>query len=210
MAARRSLERPTQFASCGTRDPYLTPKWHMWVDLWQIRLTCVTLWGIVSPEETSGTPGGTKRTGTGVFLGEYKHSVDSKGRIVMPRAYRDGLAGEVVVSQGRDKNLVVRTRSDWEEAAKQVRANSDDSKRGRAFRLRFFSTSDPQTVNGNTGRITLPAPLREFAEIDLNSEVVVVGNFETVEIWNVDKYAKQVKLGEEVYLDDEEDDPDDE
>ena len=145
-----------------------------------------------------------------MFLGEYKHSVDSKGRIVMPRAYRDGLAGEVVVSQGRDKNLVVRTRSDWEEAAKQVRANSDDSKRGRAFRLRFFSTSDPQTVNGNTGRITLPAPLREFAEIDLNSEVVVVGNFETVEIWNVDKYAKQVKLGEEVYLDDEEDDPDDE
>ncbi len=145
-----------------------------------------------------------------MFLGEYKHSVDSKGRIVMPRAYRDGLAGEVVVSQGRDKNLVVRTRADWEEAAKHVRANSDDSKRGRAFRLRFFSTSDPQTVNGNTGRITLPAPLREFAEIDLNSEVVVVGNFETVEIWNVDKYADQVKLGEEVYLDDEEDDPDDE
>lgn len=145
-----------------------------------------------------------------MFLGEYKHSVDSKGRIVMPRAYRDDLAGEVVVSQGRDRNLVVRRLPDWEEAAERVRASARDTRRGRAFRLKFFSTSDRQTVNGNTGRITLPAPLREFANIDLNSEVVVVGNFENVEIWNVDLYAEQVQLGEEVYLDDEEDDPDNE
>lgn len=142
-----------------------------------------------------------------MFLGEYKHSVDSKGRIVMPRAYRDDLAGEVVVSQGRDRNLVVRTLTDWEAAAEHVRATSGDTKRGRAFRLTFFSTSDSQTVNGNTGRITLPAPLREFAGLDLNSEVVVVGNFETVEIWNTEKYAEQKTLGEEVYLADEEDDP---
>jgi DNA-binding transcriptional regulator/RsmH inhibitor MraZ len=65
-------------------------------------------------------------------------------------------------------------------------------------------------VNGNTGRITLPAPLREFAELELNSEVVVVGNFETVEIWSTEKYAEQKALGEEVYLADEEDDPDEE
>jgi MraZ protein len=145
-----------------------------------------------------------------VFLGENKHSVDSKGRIVMPRAYREELAGDVVISQGRDKNLVVWKLSDWEHEAERVRANTADTKAGRAFRLLFFSTSEQQTVAANTGRIQLPSHLRTFAELEPGSEAVVVGNFETVEIWNPDLYAEQKVLGEAVYLADEEDDPDEE
>ena len=145
-----------------------------------------------------------------MFLGENKHSVDGKGRIVMPRAYREELAGDVVISEGRDRNLVVRKLSDWEVEAERVRDTTADTKRGRAFRLRFFSTSEQQTVAANTGRIQLPAHLREFAELEPGSEAVVVGNFETVEIWNPDRYAEQKLLGEAVYLADEEDEPDEE
>lgn len=145
-----------------------------------------------------------------MFLGEYQHNVDGKGRIVMPRAYRQELAGEVVVSQGRDENLVVWKLSDWEEEAKRVRDNTPDTRRGRAFRRSFFSTSDTQTVAENTGRIQIPAHLREFAALDPGSEAVVVGNFETVEIWNPGRFSISKQLGQEVYLADEEDDPDEE
>jgi DNA-binding transcriptional regulator/RsmH inhibitor MraZ len=76
--------------------------------------------------------------------------------------------------------------------------------------LTFFSTSEQQTVAENTGRIQLPAHLREFAALEPGSEAVVVGNFETVEIWNPERYAEQKVLGEAVYLSDEEDEPEDE
>ena len=145
-----------------------------------------------------------------MFLGENKHNVDGKGRIVMPRAYREELAGDVVISQGRDRNLVVWKLSDWEREAERVRENTTDTRKGRAFRLTFFSTSEQQTVAANTGRIQLPAHLREFAGLDASAEAVVVGNFETVEIWNPGRYAEQKLLGEEVYLADEEDEPDEE
>jgi MraZ protein len=145
-----------------------------------------------------------------VFLGENKHSVDGKGRIVMPRAYREELAGDVVISHGRDRNLVVWKLSDWEKEAERVRETTPDTRKGRAFRLSFFSTSEQQTVAANTGRIQLPAHLREFAALEQGSEAVVVGNFETVEIWNPERFAEQKALGEEVYLADEEDDPDEE
>ena len=145
-----------------------------------------------------------------MFLGENKHNVDGKGRIVMPRAYREELAGDVVISQGRDRNLVVWKLSDWEREAARVRESTTDTRKGRAFRLTFFSTSEQQTVAANTGRIQLPAHLREFAGLDAGAEAVVVGNFETVEIWNPGRYAEQKLLGEEVYLADEEDEPDEE
>ncbi len=145
-----------------------------------------------------------------MFLGENKHNVDGKGRIVMPRAYREELAGDVVISQGRDRNLVVWKLSDWEREAERVRETTSDTRKGRAFRLTFFSTSEQQTVAANTGRIQLPAHLRDFAGLEAGSEAVVVGNFETVEIWNPERYAEQKVLGETVYLADEEDDPDEE
>ena len=145
-----------------------------------------------------------------MFLGENKHNVDGKGRIVMPRAYREELAGDVVISQGRDHNLVVWKLSDWEREAERVRSTTADTKNGRAFRLLFFSTSEQQTVAANTGRIQLPSHHREFAALEPGSEAVVVGNFETVEIWNPERYAKQKMLGEAVYLADEEDEPDEE
>ena len=145
-----------------------------------------------------------------MFLGEHQHSVDGKGRIVMPRAYRHELAGEVVVSQGRDENLVVWKRPDWEAEAKRVTDTTPDTRRGRAFKRLFFSTSDTQTVAENTGRIQIPAHLREFAALQPGSEAIVVGNFETVEIWNPERFAESKELGQEVYLADEEDDPDEE
>ncbi|HEY5650522.1 MAG TPA: hypothetical protein VIW46_03675 [Acidimicrobiia bacterium] len=145
-----------------------------------------------------------------MFLGENKHNVDSKGRLVMPRAYREELAGEVVISQGRDENLVVRKLADWEVEANRVRETTPDTRKGRAFRITFFSTSEQQTVAANTGRIQLPSHLREFAALEPGSEAVVVGNFETVEIWNPDRFAAQKARGLEAYLADEEDEPEDE
>lgn len=145
-----------------------------------------------------------------MFLGEHQRNVDGKGRIVMPAGYRNELAGDVVITKGRDKNLVVFRRQDYETAAAEVRAIATDDRNSRRYVRTFFSSADEQTVDAKTGRILLTGPLREFAELEPGDEVVVIGNFETIELWNKARYEIEKQLGEDSYLSDEEDDPNDE
>ena len=142
-----------------------------------------------------------------MFLGEHQRNVDGKGRIVMPAGFRDELAGQVVITKGRDRNLIVFKRDDYQSAAKNVREGATGDRNSRRYVRTFFSSADEQTVDGKTGRILVSANLREFADLEPGGEVVVIGNFETVELWNKELYEIEKQLGEEEYLSDEEDDP---
>ncbi|MDX1748037.1 MAG: hypothetical protein R3324_19055 [Halobacteriales archaeon] len=152
-------------------------------------------------------PRKTTGTGSGVFLGEHEHSVDGKGRIVMPRAYREELEGEIVITKGRDANLIVFRSEDFEEEARRVQAEAGTGKKGRAYARTFSASADMQSVDTKTGRVLLKESLREFAGLEPGGQVIVVGNFDTVELWNPDRYEEARALGEERYLADEEDDP---
>lgn len=118
-----------------------------------------------------------------MFLGEFTHTIDDKGRVTIPAKFRGELAAGLVVTRGFDRNLMVLTLSEWEELARKIseRPLSDESVR--AFRRRVFSGAVDLTPD-RQGRIVLPPYLRDFAGIE--DEVVIAGMFNYVELWSVD------------------------
>ena len=116
-----------------------------------------------------------------MFLGEYTHTVDEKGRLTIPAKFRNALAQGLVVTRGLDRNLVIYPQSEFSDLAERVMAKPMTDRGVRAFRRRVFSGAVDLEAD-RQGRILLPPYLREFAGIE--SEVVVVGNFNYIEIWS--------------------------
>ena len=118
-----------------------------------------------------------------MFMGEYNHTIDAKGRMIVPSKFREQLGNEFVVTKGLDGCLYVYSNEEWARIEDSLREKPLTSKDARKF-LRFFFAScevDKQ------GRILLPANLREYAGID--KDVVSVGVFSRVEIWSKERYA---------------------
>ncbi len=115
-----------------------------------------------------------------MFLGEYNHNIDDKGRLTIPAKYRALLAPGLVVTRGFDRNLMMFPMTGWEELAMKLaeRPLSDESVRD--FRRRLFSGAVDLTPD-RQGRILVPQYLRDFAGI--NGEVVIAGMFNYLEIW---------------------------
>ena len=120
-----------------------------------------------------------------MFLGEYTHSIDDKGRVTIPSKFRGELAAGLVVTRGFDQNLMVFPLQEWQVLAEKIanRPLSDDSVR--AFRRRVFSGAVDLEPD-RQGRIVLPQYLREFANIE--NEVVVAGMFNYVELWSTEAW----------------------
>ncbi|MCB0010395.1 MAG: division/cell wall cluster transcriptional repressor MraZ [Anaerolineales bacterium] len=114
-------------------------------------------------------------------MGEYTHTVDEKGRLTIPAKFRNALAQGLVVTRGLDRNLVIYPQSEFSDLAERVMAKPMTDKGVRAFRRRVFSGAIDLEAD-RQGRILLPPYLREFAGIE--SEVVVVGNYNYIEIWS--------------------------
>ena len=116
-----------------------------------------------------------------MFLGEYTHTVDEKGRLTIPAKFRNALAQGLVVTRGLDRNLVIYPQSEFSDLAERVMAKPMTDKGVRAFRRRVFSGAVDLEAD-RQGRILLPPYLREFAGIE--GEVVIVGNYNYIEIWS--------------------------
>lgn len=116
-----------------------------------------------------------------MFLGEFSHTIDTKGRLTIPAKYREAFADGVVVTRGFDQNLMLYSKSEWDALARRIAQRPLSDQSVRAFRRRVFSGA----VDLNTdkqGRVLLPQYLRDFAGI--NGEVIVAGNFNYMEIWS--------------------------
>ncbi len=116
-----------------------------------------------------------------MFLGTHTPKVDDKGRVILPAKFRPGLTDGVVLTKGQDRSLVLWPIAEFEAAAARVREASQSNASVRAYSRVLFSSAFDQ-VPDKQGRITVPASLREYAGLD--RECVVVGNHNTVEIWD--------------------------
>ncbi len=116
-----------------------------------------------------------------MFLGEYRHTIDDKGRLTIPAKYRGSLAAGMVVTRGFDRNLMAFSLEGWEELAARVKSLPWSDPGAREFRRRVFSGA-VDLIPDRQGRILLPTYLREFANID--SDVVITGMLDHLEIWN--------------------------
>jgi MraZ protein len=136
-----------------------------------------------------------------VFLGEYFHSLDGKGRVVMPSSFRRRLENGCVVSKGQDGQLVIFAAEDFEKKASEVIERTQD-RGGRRFSRTVFGGADLQTLD-KSGRVLVKPDLREFADVELATEIVVVGVFDHVELWNTETYMADRETGDVSYLEEE-------
>ena len=125
-----------------------------------------------------------------MFMGEYSHSIDAKGRLIMPAKFREQLGDEFVVTKSPDKCLYVYTNEEWKNFEEKLATLPITNKGTRQF-VRFFLAGAASCEVDKQGRILLPAVLREFAELD--KEVVLAGTSKRIEIWNKDRYLADQK-----------------
>ena len=120
-----------------------------------------------------------------MFLGEYKHSVDNKGRLFIPARFRIWENQRFFVNLGLDGCLSVFTEEGW--AAQQTRINEMDmmKKAARDFKRIYFSNA-AEVVCDKQGRINLPETL--LRAVNLGKEVVIVGVSDHFEIWNTERW----------------------
>ena len=120
-----------------------------------------------------------------MFLGEYAHTVDEKGRITLPAKYRADLASGVVVTRGIDKCLFVFPMEEWKKLSDRVSALPLTDGQAREFRRLLFSGATDAELD-KQGRVLLPQYLRDYA--GLNSNVIVAGLNTHMEIWALDAW----------------------
>lgn len=120
-----------------------------------------------------------------MFIGEYQHNLDEKGRLAMPVKFRAKMAGGAVVTKGLDNCLSVYTVEEWEKLAEKLAALPLTQSASRAFARLMLAGAANVNID-KQGRIVLPGYLREYA--DLAGTVVVAGLYSRVEIWNANSW----------------------
>ncbi len=118
-------------------------------------------------------------------MGEYNHTIDTKGRLIIPSKFRETLGDEFVVTKGLDGCLFVYDSNEWQSFEEKLKSLPLTNKDARQF-ARFFLAGAAAVEVDKQGRILLPAVLRDFA--GLEKEVVLVGVASRVEIWSKVKW----------------------
>lgn len=119
----------------------------------------------------------------GAMKGEYKHSVDAKGRLFIPAKLRDELGERFTVTRGLDKCLAVYPQSEWDVLEQRIRALP--MSRARDLQRFFFSSAFDAELDSQ-GRILLPAGLRAYA--GLGKEATIIGASNHAEIWDTARW----------------------
>lgn len=120
-----------------------------------------------------------------MFMGEFDHTTDPKGRLIVPSKFREELGDTFVVTKGLDGCLLAYAKPEWERVTTGLRELSLVNKNGRQF-IRFFFAGAAEIEMDKQGRILIPEKLREFAGI--TKDVVSVGADNKLEIWSKDRY----------------------
>lgn len=116
-----------------------------------------------------------------MFIGEFRHTLDDKGRLAIPVKFRAALAQGAVVTRGLDRSLFLYPKTEWEKLASRLAALPLGQADTRAFaRLMLAGAMDVEV--DSSGRVTVPEYLRSYA--GLAKAVVVTGLYDRLEIWN--------------------------
>ena len=122
-----------------------------------------------------------------MFMDEYNHTIDAKGRLIIPAKFREPLGEEFVLTRGLDGCLYIYPMDEWNAFEEKLRALPLTNKNARTF-TRFFVAGATNCELDKQGRILLPPVLREYA--NLTKDVVLVGVLSRVEIWDKDRWQE--------------------
>lgn len=133
-----------------------------------------------------------------MLLGEYKHSIDSKGRIIIPAKFREKLGEDFIVTRGLDGCLFGYPADEWEKVESKLQKLPMAKKDARKF-TRFFYSAATECRIDKQGRVNLPQTLIDFAELEKSCYLIGVSN--RIEIWSKDNWDSFTEEAEDSYED---------
>ena len=126
-----------------------------------------------------------EKWGISMFIGEYHHSVDDKGRLIIPSKFRDELGTKFIITRGIENCLFVYSMESWEKIVNKLETLPFTKKDARAF-IRFFLSGASEAEFDKQGRINITSPLISYANI--TKECVVIGTGDRLEIWSEESW----------------------
>jgi MraZ protein len=131
-----------------------------------------------------------------VFLGEFHHTIDDKGRLTFPAKFRDALADGLVIVKGFEQCLFVFSRLEWPKFERKIREKQMLKENARRLSRLFFAGASEETLDKN-GRVVIPGKLREFAQLE--KDAIIVGVSDRLEIWSKTHWERYVTEAEKTY-----------
>lgn len=129
-----------------------------------------------------------------MLMGEYHHSIDDKGRLIIPSKFREELGENFILTRGLDGCLFVYPKNEWNSIVTKLKALPFTNKDARSF-MRFFLSGATEVEFDKQGRINIPSPLVEAAL--LTKECIVIGVNDRLEIWSKDRWNNFITTNEE-------------
>lgn len=120
-----------------------------------------------------------------MFYGEFQHTVDPKGRVIVPSTFRDELGEKFIVTKGLDECLFVYSKTEWSNLEAKLKTLPFSSKDARAF-VRFIFSGATECEVDKQGRILIPQNLRAYAGLD--KDICIIGVSARVEVWDRSKW----------------------
>lgn len=131
-----------------------------------------------------------------MLMGEYQHSIDSKGRLIVPAKFRESLGNSFIITRGLDGCLFGYPMSEWKNVEEKLQQLPLAKKQSRQF-VRFFYSAATECVIDKQGRINLPKTLIDFA--DLEKSCYLVGVAQRIEIWSEERWESFSEEAEKSY-----------
>lgn len=124
-----------------------------------------------------------------MFLGEFEHTIDDKGRVAVPARFREALGEGLILTRGFERCLQAFPRAYWNQLSEKINALSIGSEQARALRRLLFSTAAEAEVD-RQGRILIPQNLREYA--GLAEQAVITGMDTYFELWSTERWSEML------------------
>ncbi len=129
-----------------------------------------------------------------MFFGEFEYKIDEKGRVPIPPKFRQELKDGVVLITGIESCITAYPLSEWNKLAATLTGGSVTRSKLRKLNRALFASAFKLDIDGQ-GRVALPTPLREYAEIE--DEVIIVGANNYFELWNKDQWLREKAISRE-------------
>ena len=135
------------------------------------------------------------------FVGRFEHSVDAKGRIILPARFRPSFERGGFLTANLEGCVALWTPGEFERQMAEMLEGSKADRSGRN-RARVWASNSAEVEVDRQGRMAVPANLRELAQLE--SDVLIVGAIDRIELWNPNRWEERVRPAEAWFLDDEE------
>jgi MraZ protein len=133
-----------------------------------------------------------------MFIGTHDHSLDPKGRVILPRKFRDELGQDMVFTKGIERCLYLFPLAEFAAFADKLRSLPLTERPSRDF-VRVFVAGANQETADSQGRVVIPQPLRDYA--GLSKDVVVIGQLSRIELWDKGEWDRYMPAAQAAYSD---------